>query len=201
MPKRPTAVLVIAICHFFFGGIGLSCAACSGVLGASGLGMEFAKGFNPDVERQAEKAKANERLKVERVPGYRFYTAFDAVMTWVLSAAMVAAGFGLLWVKRWGYWLSTGYAMASIFVGIVAVFYNLSYLGPIEEEIRRNNPPPGMNAQQAEIEQTIAPVANALGPCCLTIYPIAVLVVMFLPSTLAAFSRGPGKDDAGTDDD
>src|SRR5262249_2521803 len=118
MSKRPTAVLVIAICHFLFGGLGLFCGVCSGVMSASGagkeFGKEFAKGLNPDAERQAEKTQANERIKEARVPGYRFEKSFEVAMDWVLSLALVAAGFGLLYMKPWGHWLSTGYAIARI---------------------------------------------------------------------------------------
>src|SRR5262249_10340736 len=131
MSKRPTAILVIAIFHFLFGGLGLFCGVCSGVMSASGAGKEFAKRFDPDVERQAEKAQANERIKEARVPGYRFEKSFEVAMDWVLSLALVAAGFGLLYMKPWGHWLSTGYATARILMSIVLFFYNLEYLAPV----------------------------------------------------------------------
>jgi hypothetical protein len=201
MRKRSTAVLVIAICHFVLGGIGLSCGVCSGVLGATGLGMEFAKGFNPGAERQAEKAKANERLKAERVPGFRFEKSFETAMDWVSSIALVAAGFGLLYMKPWGHWLSTGYAFSRILLCIVFFFYQLEYLAPVEAEILRNNPLPGMNPQQAEIAEYSAEAGAAIGPCILMVYPVVVLVIMLLPSTLAAFSRGRRAEGPSPDDD
>src|SRR5262245_21283962 len=130
MSNRTTPILVIAICHFVFGGLGLFCSVCGGVMSATGLGVEMAKAFVPNPEQQAERTKENERTLVARVPGYRFYKSFEGAMDLILSGAMVAAGFGLLYMKSWGHWLSTGYAFASILVGIIFVFYHLSYLGP-----------------------------------------------------------------------
>jgi hypothetical protein len=202
MPKRTTAVLVIAICHFVFGGLGLFCNTCSGVGSLAGDANPLRQLADQNMRDKAERQKANERIKVAKLPGYRFYTSFNVVMSWVLSAAMVAAGFGLLYMKPWGHWLSTGYGIASILTGFVVFFYSIFYLNPLEMELLRNNPPPaGLDQEQAAaVMDAVGPVASA-GPCCLMIYPIAVLVVMFLPSTLAAFGRGRRKDDTGTDDD
>jgi hypothetical protein len=201
MRSRPTAVLVIAICHFIFGGLGLFCGACSGVMGASGLGAQFAQRFDPDAQRQAEKRKADERIMVARVPGYRLYTSFNVAMTWILSGAMVASGIGLLSMKPWGHWLSTGYAMASILVNVVVIYYGLTYLGPVELELMRNAPPPNMNRDQVEMVSAFAQASVVGGPCIMMTYPIVVLVVMLLPSTVAAFNRGRRRDVANTDDD
>jgi uncharacterized protein YneF (UPF0154 family) len=201
MPNRTTPVLVIAICHFVFGGLGLFCNVCSGVGRLAGDANPLRQLADQNMRDKAERQQANERIKAVKLPGYRFYTSFNVVMSWVLSAAMVAAGFGLLNVKPWGHWLSTGYGIASILCGLVVLFYGIFYLNPLEMELLRNNPPPaGLNQQQTkEILEAVGPLASA-GPCCLMIYPIAVLVVMFLPSTLAAFSGG-NRSRTNIDDD
>jgi hypothetical protein len=203
MPNRTTAVLVIAICHFAFGGLGLLCNVCSGVGSLAGDANPLRQLADQKMRDDAERQREKERIKAAKLPGYRFYTSFNVTMTWILSAAMVAAGFGLLYMKSWGHWLSTGYGVASILCNLVGLFYGIFYLNPLETELMRNNPPPpGLDQQQAEMAAGIAgPLGNAM-PCCFMIYPLAVLIVMFLPSTLAAFgsrNRRRTRTDDGDD--
>jgi hypothetical protein len=199
MPNRPTAVLVIAIIHLTLGGLGLFCGVGVQVMRVTGLGKALASAAPQNREQQA-RTEANEQIKAAKLPGYRFYTSFSSVMSLVLSAALVAGGLGLLWLKPWGHWLSTGYGVASILTELVVLLYGILYLNPLEMELLRNNPPPpGVNQQQVDLIAGIAGTVGSAMPCCFMIYPIAVLVVMFLPSTLAAFSGG--RPPPGTDDD
>jgi hypothetical protein len=190
--KPPTAVMVIAILHFVFGGLGLLCGVCGGVMELAGGAKAFPQAGDAEqrahMQRQEERRILTEKVQNERIPFYQAYTATNRVMNLVLSAVMVVAGFGLVYLKSWGRWLSVGYAVVSLLLQLVVLFYTVVYFGPAKQEVYRIMPPADeQERMEYSLAMPITPVCSGL----VLLYPLAVLVVMFLPSVAKAFQPRP----------
>jgi hypothetical protein len=200
MPRRnvPAAVMVIAFMHLIFGGLGVICLGCSGVMDLAGGQKALAGMGTPEQQRQAEAQKrrneVTEQVHAERVPLYRVYSTTNRVLSVLFSIAMVASGVGLLYLQSWARWLSVGYAVLSLLANLVVLVYTLAFMNAADAEAFRRLPPQTEQEQMAyNIVRSAGPLISVL-PAALAAYPAAVLVVMLLPSTGRAFSgRGAGK--------
>jgi hypothetical protein len=213
MPRRkvPAAVLTIAVLHFVFGGLGLICLGCGGLMALAGGQQALARMGTPEQQRQAEaqrrRQQVMDQVHAERVPLYRAYSTTNQVASVLFCVAMVASGFGLLYLRPWGRWLSVGYASLSLLANVGVALYTLAFMAPADEEAFRRVPP---QSEQERMAYNLARVAAPFGGCVTMIYPAAVLVVMLLPSIGRAFQvRHAGKrgrrrfneDDEDPDDD
>lgn len=208
---RPQAVLVIAILHLVGGGLGLVSGICGGAMQLSGAGQSFT-GFTPPAQpgqkqpmSQAEMTKKMEEALERAVPGYKIAQYFELGSNVVLSSMMVAAGIGLLSMRSWARTLSIVYAILSILNHIWAVVWGVVFMMPgmnamtaVMEEGMGPNAPKGMMSTIMTAGGILGVVFSAL----VTIYPIAVLIIMMRPHVVAAF-RGEApadKPDEGYDD-
>lgn len=180
MPRqRPTIILVIAILHFIFGGIGLFCGICSGVMELAGPSRILQA--NP---QQGHRQQVTEQVLSRKVPLYRAYSIGNRISSLLSCLLLIASGVGLLYVQSWGRWLSVVYALLSLFVNLIVLVYTIVFFMPAYEEIFRQLPP---QSDQEEIAYTFAKVAGPAGGCIMMIYPMVVLIVMLLPSIAATF--------------
>jgi uncharacterized protein involved in cysteine biosynthesis len=183
MPRRrPTAVTVIAILHLVFGGLGLLCGICSGILDLAPTQTQ-AGSSSPQASQQARK-EITEQVLSQRVPLYRAYTIGNRVSGLLTSVLLVAAGIGLLQMQSWARWLSVVYAVLSLLVNLVGFVYTVAFFTPAYAEVFRQLPPQN---DQERMASDIARVTGPAIPCLVMIYPVAVLIVMLLPSVGAAF--------------
>jgi hypothetical protein len=196
MPRRkvPPAVMTIAVLHFIFGGLGLVCGGFATLVSLTGGQKALARMGTPEQQRQAEaqrrRKEVTDQVHAERVPLYRVYSTTNQVLSVLFSLAMVASGFGLLYLQPWGRWLSVGYASLSLLANVVVLVYTVAFLNAADEEAFRRLPPQTEQEQMAyNVVRSAGPVVACL-PVLLAAYPAAVLVVMLLPSTGRAF-RGP----------
>ena len=200
MPRRnvPPAVLVIAVLHLIFGGLGLLCFGCSGVMNLAGGQKALAGMGTPEQQRQAEaqrrRKEVTDQVHAERVPLYRVYSTTNSVLSVLFSLAMVASGVGLLYLQSWARWLSVGYAVLSLLANVVVLVYTLAFMNAADAEAFRRLPPQTEQEQMAyNIVRSAGPLVSLL-PGVMAAYPAAVLIVMLLPSTGRAFSgRDAGK--------
>ena len=194
MPRRkvPPAVMVIAVMHLIFGGLGLVCLGCSGVMDLAGGQKALAGMGTPEQQRQAEaQRRRNEvanQVHLERVPLYRVYSTANKVLSVLFSIAMVASGIGLLYLHSWARWLSVGYAVLSLLANVVVLVYTVAFLNAADAEAFRRLPPQNEQEQMAyNMVRAAGPLVSLL-PGVMAAYPAAVLLIMLLPSTGRAFS-------------
>jgi hypothetical protein len=199
--KRPTSVLVIAIFHFVFGGLGLLCGLPALVMQASGMGRVGAAppagATQQQIEMQEMQVRVQQRTEQE-APLQKTLAPINMVINLLLSLVLVVAGFGLVKMLPWGWWGSVVYAAASILMQIYLILFNLLYSMPIggrilDEELKSR---PTLQPL-AGFLQLIIPLAIGLAVLGL-IYPTIVLIVMSRPKVRAAF-RGESAD-ADNDD-
>ncbi|HEY7313586.1 MAG TPA: hypothetical protein VH643_29820 [Gemmataceae bacterium] len=182
MPRqRPTIVSIVAILHFVFGGIGLLCNLCGGLMDAMGTPQAQARAADP---QQARRKEVTEQVLSEKIPLYRAYTVGNRVSSLLSCLLMIASGVGLMLMQSWGRWLSVVYAALSILVNLVVLVYTIVFFTPAYEEVYRRLPP---QSDQERIAKDVAQVAGPGFACFVLIYPALVLVVMLLPSVGAAF--------------
>jgi hypothetical protein len=199
-PNRPTAVLVIAILHFVFGGLGLICGLCAGAQVAGGSGMFAAPGAQGQQQQQMQEQM--ERQIEQRIPYYKPYQYGNTAADILLSVLMLIAGVGLLQMQAWGRYLSLFYAVLSIAIKIFTVAWSYLVLIPAMKEVMRNVfLPPGMPARDRDafllgmdLTFTLAPLMQL----AFMIYPVVVLFLLNSASVVAAF-RGEGGAPRSTD--
>jgi hypothetical protein len=182
--KRPAAVLVIAIFHFIF-------AACGGISGiwtvaggSAGLNKLAAAGDPKQAKMQEDIQRAIERA----FPAQKTYERIEGVVALLLALLLLIAGIGLLSMQPWARWLSLLYAGLDILNVIVSLVIMWVYMIPAMREAMRAIP--GLPPEAAKVGETVGTTVAGLAPCAGLIYPIAVLIVMFLPGVTAAF-RAP----------
>ncbi|HEY7308619.1 MAG TPA: hypothetical protein VH643_04565 [Gemmataceae bacterium] len=199
--QRTTPILVIAILHLVGGGLGLILSLC----GCGGLVMTNAlSSAIPTVPQRPGQPppppSAADTMKYynDHIPGYRAFTFGGLALSLMLDIMLLAAGIGLLNVQPWARWLSLVYAPISILNRLVSFVYQLVWVLPVTQELYAKNPAMAGMSSFVTIGGGIGLVVSLL----FILYPIAVVVLMLLPSTAAAF-RGelPSReDDYGEDD-
>jgi hypothetical protein len=201
-PKRPTSVLVIAIFHFIFGGLGLLCGLPGLVMQASGMGRPTgalpANATQQQKDLQEMQTQVQQRTEKE-APLQTPFVLGNIFLNLVISLLLVVAGFGLVKMQPWGWWGSVFYGVARIIMQIYMLLFYLLYslplTGRILEEELKSRPTLQPFAWLYQIITPITIVVTALG----LIYPIIVLIVMSRPKVRAAF-RGETMDADRTDD-
>jgi hypothetical protein len=194
----PPAVLVIAVLHLIFGGVGVLCLGVGGLMDLAGGQKALAHMGTPEQQRQAEarrrRTEVTDQVHAERVPLYRIYSTTNKVLSVLFSFALVASGLGLLYLQPWARWLSVGYAVLSLLANVVALVWTVAFMNAAEEEAFRRLPPQTEQEQMAySMVRTAGPLISCM-PALLAAYPAAVLIVMLLPSTGRAFrARGAVK--------
>ena len=165
---RPAAFTVFGILNIVFGAMGLL-----GIISSAVMLSSSAFADNP-----AMKAMHNS-------PGYLLWFKITAPIGIVASLALIAAGFGLFFVKPWGRIISIIHAIFSIVMSIAGTVVNyLFLLRPLLEEAHRQHGPEAAGAIGGAI-------GGLFGSCFGFIYPIALLIVMTRPSAVAAFRPAP----------
>jgi hypothetical protein len=181
------AVLVIAILHLVFGGLGLLCTVCGGLMDLAGAQKALAQAGDAQQQQMAQQQRrkeVTERVHMERIPLYQAYSVTNRVLSTLFCIVLVAAGIGLLLMQSWARWLSVGYAVLSILTNMGVFVYTIAFFIPADHEAFRRLPP---QSDQEQLAYNIANVVAPAGPCVMMLYPAVVLIVLLLPSVGAAF--------------
>ncbi len=187
-PNRPKAVLVIAILNFVFGGLWLLYLTCVGIVVS--LFAVIAKNMPPPPPGQPNPMEV---LRVfEAVPGYIQVLIVAGVSAVLIHVVLIVAGFGLLKMRPWGRWASVAYAVVMI-VGVIAfTTYTIVFVNPAviawAEDFNRK-----MGAAAPPQNPTANTFSSAGSSLVYIAYPIALLIVLFMPSVSAAFAGRPGR--------
>jgi len=189
MPKtRPTSILVVAIFHFIFGGLGLTCGLC-GVIGqAAGGNKMFAGGGAGGQNKMQEEMEV---FMQQKNPHFKAAQYASIGANLVLSLFMVISGLGLLQMASWGRILSIIYGVLSIGHSLLGFLDYILFQMPVMKEfIAQYRPAPGQAGEAEKVALKVMDVIltfTAVMPLVFMIYPIIVLVIMLRPKIAAAF--------------
>jgi hypothetical protein len=204
-PYRPSAVLVVAILQITFGALALLCTLCGAFQVVGGNKLLMPAG-NPQAAQQQQFQDDMERTLEEKVPHYQLVQYSNLVLGPLAGAVMIVSGIGLLKMRRWGRWLTIGYACYNIVSGILSFIFTITYTIPamrefVEAESRKPNLPPGQGPALSMTGMMASGIAY--GTLALMIYPIGLLIVMFMPDVRAAFrGQAPAlKDESGEEEE
>jgi hypothetical protein len=189
-PPPPQSIIVLGLLHLVVGTIGVLWDGTGLVSLTSGEHLA-GRYFTP--KEQAAMAQREAAME-NRVPYLRAYQVVVAqVIPWLLTAALLAGGVGLLRLRPWARTLSLGYAVASILHKIGQAVYTLAFLMPFYKtpiyvlEMTKPELTPGA--------ETISNLAAIITPLVLMAYPVLVLVIMSRPAV--ALALAPKKDPIG----
>jgi hypothetical protein len=164
--KRPVAVTVFGVLNIVFAGFGLV-----GMLGT--FVLLFA---DPAL------AAGNPALKaIQDNPGYAAWIKLSIPLGLLTCAVLLAAGIGLLMLKRWGRNLSIAYGVYAIVMALANMGVSYNYLvRPLMDDAARKHGPEAA----AAIGGAVGGIA---GGCLGLIYPVLLLIFMTRPTVKAAF--------------
>jgi hypothetical protein len=190
-PERPTAVLVIAIFHFIFGGLGLVCGLCA--LGGQAMNM----GQPP---QQQQMQMEMEQIMVEKVPLYKVYGFTNIGLGLLWDVVLISSGMMMLSLKPPGRQLSIFYGISRLLWGLLSIVYTIIWVNPATEvALQQVKVPPELKGMMG-----IMSAATSFGlviQLLLLVYPAIVLIVMYLPAVRVAFAGGPPPRDEFEDDE
>jgi hypothetical protein len=192
MPReRPTAILVMAILNFVFGGLYILFLICGGI--SIAVTAVFAKNM------PTPKGQPNPFEEVtgmyDAIPGFYAFTATTSTLMLLFCILLVVAGIGLLKMQPWARWACIVYAAYTLFAASISLMYNLALAIPAMQQWRTE--------YMAKINRPVpaSPLIDygsaALGFVFGIAYAVALLIVMFRPSVVRAFA---GERSAGPND-
>jgi hypothetical protein len=184
----------MAILNFIFGGMGLAGALC---LGAS---LVFVYALKGSVPPGPGGVNPFEQIagSWDAIPGGIPYLIVSTVLNVLICIALIVAGMGLLKMRPWARWLCIGYSIVSILMTAAATVFALTISNPAvtayqQEYARKHGLPVSTDLASAN-------VLSAVTAVFLLLYPIAMLIIMFLPSVAAAFAEWDRPPREGEDD-
>jgi len=197
MRQRPTSVLVIAIFHFIFGGLGLMCnlAGIAEML-AGGSGVWFQS--DP---RQAQMQRDMEKTLEQAAPSVQLVTIADTVVSLCFACVLLVAGYGLVKMVPWGRSLSLVYGYAALIEKVALGLYTILVTLPLMGTIMQPMLAQAKNAQERQMFEIfigVAKVGAFVGLLIPVIYPFVVLLAMNTATVKNAFrnaAAGPLGDD------
>jgi hypothetical protein len=189
-PNRPAIVVVMAIMQIVFGSLGLLRGLC-------GVGLQLAggaKAFAVPAGPQQPQVPDVDALLRAKIPHYELMQYGQLALGVLSGTVMILSGVGLLRLRPWGRRLTIGYACYNIAMTILGVVFFYAVSKQVMEEIFANMQADPKLPPQAKTALGITEAFATLTPLLqigLLVYPIALLVVMFLTDVRKAF-RGPG---------
>jgi len=128
---RPTAVTVIAILNFIFGGLGVIALLCISVLGIvviQGSGKMGPRGGPDPIQDMLSAGR--------QVPGLGLYLVASIMLGLVLSVVLIASGVGLLKLQPWGRHATIFCSVANLLLTIGSVVYGVTTVNPVEAQLQ-----------------------------------------------------------------
>jgi hypothetical protein len=188
---RPTAVLVMAILNFIWGGLSIICFSCI----AAGFLM-----LNSMLKSLPTSAGGGGTLQVvpysDVIPGYLAYMIAHTIIGVVMAILLIVAGIGLLNMQPWARWCCLVYSTYHVLETIFSLFYTITVVNPglrkWQADLMRQMGGVGPTPSSG-VGDSIGAVAGAVLRMA---YAVALLMVMLLPHVSAAFA-GKGDPDKG----
>ena len=136
--------------------------------------------FQQRVREASETAQAD-------LPANRLFTNLYLVSSIVCGGLLIASGVGLLRTAPWARRLAITYAILSAVVSVIYLFYETLVRTPaLSNALDQLQPTTAEEQSTLSMMRSATHVAPIFG-CLMLIYPIVVLIVMFLPTVRAAF--------------
>ncbi|OAI48053.1 hypothetical protein AYO44_01225 [Planctomycetaceae bacterium SCGC AG-212-F19] len=184
---RPTSIFAIALLHIVIGCLGVAWNGAG--LIALVRGNELAaEHFTP---QQRENLSAVEQAMTSRAPMLLPYqVVVTQLVPWLLTAALLVAGVGLLRSRPWARTLSVWYAVVSILHKMALAAYTIVYLEPFYK-----TPIFLLEVSKPELSrgtEMVAVASMVITPLVLMLYPLLVLIVMYRPKVMLALSPRVG---------
>jgi len=166
--QRPTAVTVFGILNIIFAALGfITMIASVAMFAAVGTDTK-----NPVIQL------------IHDSPAYAAWMRVSIGLGLVASAALLAAGIGLLKLQPWARILSIVYAIYSMMMVLVGTVVNYVWLvQPLLAQAHKK--------QDAEAGAIGGAIGGMAGGCFGMIYPILLLIFMLVPKVSAAFRPAP----------
>jgi hypothetical protein len=172
--QRPTSVTVFGILNIVF--------AAFGIVGVVATVAMFAM-MGPDNPAFQNNPTMD---AIKNSPVYAAWLKISIVLGVFVSAALLAAGIGLLKLKPWARTLSIIYGIYSIIIIIISTALNYVFL--VEPMLQKAHGTQGPEAIGGAIGGA---VGGMCGGCLGIIYPILLLIFMTRPNVVAAFNQQP----------
>lgn len=169
--ERPVLIQVVGTMNLGVGVLSLLCSSCAGIghldLISGGMG--------------ADQVEAMRRAEEAALPGYHFIKVGYVVLTLVLPLLLILSGVGLLSMKKWGKQTGILYSVATILCHVAFLIVRMAFINPAMAVWAQN---------QGAVPGTVAGMATegVLSSLIGVLYPLALLVVMFLPAFSQAWA-------------
>lgn len=191
---RPTSLYAIAVLNLVVGvfGVLVDSASTVSIFAERTLAARYL-----DDKQQFERAQIESVLAKElpHLPAYRL--VFNVAIPWLLTLALLASGVGLLRLKAWGWWLAILYGCASLLHKVGMGIYTVVFLLPAYRELPGASTdmpftiPGTRHVDALSTADTATSIVMVAMPFVLSLYPVAVLVVLSQPRVTAAFAPKP----------
>jgi len=164
--QRPASVTVFGVLNIVFGALGLVAIIFSAI---ALMVVPTGSTNNPVLEI------------MRNSPGYAAWMKMAIPLGILASGVSIAAGIGLLKLRRWGRSLSIGYGIYAIVAGVLGVMLSFIFvMQPLMQQASQKSGPEAAALIGGAIGGTI-------GGCFGMIYPVLLLIFMFRPKVAAAF--------------
>lgn len=172
--QRPTAVTVFGILNIAFGVMGITCTPIGLIM--SSLSQRMFENV-PQAQQMG-----NPFQQMMSDPRFMTYTYVSTALGMAASAALLAAGIGLLKLRPWARYLSIGYsvyAWVNVIIGAIVSYY-IIYAPMIEKMAQQSGP-------------EAAPFMGGMvfgmfgGMCFGLVYPTILFIFMLMPNVKEAF--------------
>jgi hypothetical protein len=196
--RRPAAVLVVAILNMFFGGmnlLGLLCALPSMALLVAI--MPPVPGSDKNLFRDMYDA-VNERFP------FLYFLIGSTILTLLLNTGVLTSGIGLWKMRIWARRMAIVCALAQIALVLITPIFQILWINPAmadwQEHFHKTmagpNAPPPPTIFDSGMYNVISIFAALFG----SIYPLIVLIILFLPHVRAAFAGAAPAEPKSIDD-
>jgi hypothetical protein len=190
MPSRPVPVIVIAVLHLVFGGLGLMIDLCGAAMIVAGNPFASLQPRGAPSTELQRRIQNMEQEVAAAIPGYRLSQVANLTVDFALDGMLIAAGIGLLKMMTWARLLSIVYACTSIVHKLISVVLSYVVVLPLMENWLRSLPAQTPQEQVFINTMSASMWLSGIMVLAYAIYPVAVLIVMFLPAVSAAFRPG-----------
>jgi hypothetical protein len=130
----------------------------------------------------------------DAVPGFIPYTIVGSIMGGLMAVVLIVAGVGLLRLRPWAWWACIVYSVYTILATIVNTVYTMAVVNPaMQQWAAEHTQPQGAPQMPMMWGGGMSNAITVFGGLFAVAYPIALLIVMFLPQVRAAFGRGVGQ--------
>jgi hypothetical protein len=171
--QRPVSVTVFAVLNLVFAAFG-----AFGLIGSFALFTMADAGNNPVLKIMQDN------------PAYKTWIMLSIPLGLAVCVALLASGIGLLGLKPWGRWLAIAYAIFAILQCIAGTFVNYLFLvRPLLDRAEHAHGPQEAGAAVG------GAVGAMFGGCAGVVYPVLLLIFMFLPKVAAAFRQQDVQED------